>query len=281
MVFAIKATGSSKKDLKVKTHSSVKYKTADDVLQLTYTHPNGTTPAYISSASNKDLLVPVSGYDAALRWWAPSIDENGDKRVLINGLYLVRGASVSGGSVAFTGDIDATTDIQVNLPDDITSITWNGQDTGTLEFKKPNIKFTEDLSKAQWKYSSAFPETDPAFDDSKWTTADHESTYSITVPETLPVLFADDYGYHTGNIWFRGTFDGSSEVTGLNLTCMSGSGSAWSARGSTKAQLLGADNQNISSIISWKVQGNVGGEDLPGTVRGPYNEGSLYGEREG
>lgn len=46
------------------------------------------------------------------------------------------------------------------------------------------------------------------------------------------------------------------------------------------AQLLGVSNQTIWSI-DWKVQGNLGGEDLADPVRGPYNEGGLYGERKG
>lgn len=136
-------------------------------------------------------------------------------------------------------------------------------------------------------------------------------------------------GFHTGCIWFRGTFDGSSDITGLKITAVSGAGSAWlawlngeflggfdigsqeltklsalktdgenvlslllwttgheddwnvddaykSARGFSQAELLGSDAK-----ISWKVQGNLGGEDLADPVRGPYNEGGLYGERKG
>lgn len=49
-----------------------------------------------------------------------------------------------------------------------------------------------------------------------------------------------------------------------------------SARGFSQAELLGSDAK-----ISWKVQGNLGGEDLADPVRGPYNEGGLYGERKG
>ncbi|KAI7848004.1 glycoside hydrolase superfamily [Circinella umbellata] len=325
---------------------SVKSETKDGILQLTYTHPNGTAPVYISGGTEKDLLVLIAGYDSALRWWAPYIEEKKGERVLIHGPYLVRSAKKDESTIAFTGDIDETTDIQVVLPDGIKSITWNGEKvklkkqdkhgiyTGTLEFKNPDIKFT-DLTEATWKYKAASPETDPEFDDSEWVTADHHSTNSTTPYDTLPILYADDYGFHTGCLWFRGTFNGSSEITGFNITAHSGDASAWTAylnneylggfdvgnhaftdlngtkikadgenvislllwttgheddfyadenfkqaRGFTQAELLGVYNQTIQSIV-WKVQGNLGGEDLADPVRGPYNEGGLYGERNG
>lgn len=132
----------------------------------------------------------------------------------------------------------------------------------------------------------------------------------------------------------RGKFNGSSTITGFNLTAISGDASAWmawlngeylggfevgnqafedlngtlktdgenvislllwttgheddwnaddnykTARGFTQAELLGIRNQTIWSI-DWKIQGNLGGEDLADPVRGPYNEGGLYGERMG
>ncbi|KAI9494122.1 beta galactosidase [Zychaea mexicana] len=333
-------------DFKVEADSSVTSDVSDGILQLTYKHPNGTTPVHISG-TEKDLLVLISGYQAATRWWAPHIDEH--TRVFIHGPYLVRSASASHhSSVAFTGDIDETTDIQVVLPDKINSITWNGKKvkleegqngiwTGTLQFDEPDVKYT-DLTQARWKYSPASPETEPDFDDSDWLTANNLTTVSITPHDTWPVLYADEYGYHTGNIWFRGTFNGSSEITGFNITSHFGLASAWvvwfngkylggwgadetgnlgyedlnntllksegenvisvlfwttghggdwnadgwhtDARGLTKAELLGVSNQTIWSI-DWKIQGNLGGENIFDTVRGPYNEGGLYGERMG
>lgn len=168
-------------------------------------------------------------------------------------------------------------------------------------------------------------------------------------------LTREHSGFHTGCIWLRGTFNGSSEITGFNLTAFSGAASAWvawlngkylggfdignqaftdlngtlktdgeknvislllwttgheddwnvndlykSARGFTQAELLGIGNAMIWSI-QWKIQGiaslfcflpimtslltlitgNLGGEDLADPVRGPYNEGGLFGERMG
>jgi Beta-galactosidase jelly roll domain/PKD domain len=48
------------------------------------------------------------------------------------------------------------------------------------------------------------------------------------------------------------------------------------ARGLTSATFTGA-----TAPISWKIQGNQGGEDITDTVRGFVNESGLYGERAG
>ncbi|KAI9494124.1 glycoside hydrolase superfamily [Zychaea mexicana] len=344
--FAIKVRNDNKVHVDIEdSDSSVQTDIKDGILQLTYQHPNGTLPIYISGAGKKDLLVLVSGYSDATRWWAPTVGKDLQERVLIYGPYLIRGAEISKKTVSFTGDIDKTTEIQVVVPDNIKSFKWNGRDitltknaygiwTGTLEFTEPEVEYT-DLGKAKWKYSPGSPESDPDFDDSEWVTADHLTTNSITPHETWPILYADDYGFHTGCIWLRGTFNGTSEITGFDLTAISGDASAWiawlngeylggfdvgnqaftnlngtlidaegenvislllwttgheddwdaddlfkTARGFTKAELLGLDNQTIWSI-DWKIQGNLGGEDLADPVRGPYNEGGLYGERNG
>ncbi|KAI7856110.1 glycoside hydrolase superfamily [Circinella umbellata] len=316
-----------------------------DIVQINYKHPNGTSPIYIKNAGEKDLLLLVAGYSSATRWWAPIVDSKNGDRVLIHGPYLVRSAEIKDNSVSFKGDIDETTDIQVVVPDNIKSFKWNGKDIklkptghgsweGTLDFGRPQVEYT-DLTKATWKYSQGSPESQPDFDDTEWITADHLQTNSVTVPDTWPILYADDYGYHTGNIWLRGTFNGTSEITGFNLTCYAGAASAWviwlngeylggydvgnqdftdlngtlidpegknvisillwttghaddwdaddrykQARGFTQSELLGVKNQTIWAI-DWKIQGNLGGEDLIDPVRGPYNEGGLYGERNG
>lgn len=43
-----------------------------------------------------------------------------------------------------------------------------------------------------------------------------------------------------------------------------------------KATFIGSD-----AVIDWRIQGNLGGEDGMDTVRGPFNNGGLYGERKG
>ncbi len=61
--------------------------------------------------------------------------------------------------------------------------------------------------------------------------ADKTSTYSVTGASTLPVLYADDYGFHTGSTWYRGRFRTAAGMTGIHLSSDSGGGaqafSAW------------------------------------------------------
>lgn len=70
-------------------------------------------------------------------------------------------------------------------------------------------------------------------------------------------------GFHTGNLWFRGTFKGSSDITGLNVTAYSGDGSAWVAW--LNGKYLGGydvgshvfenlnltDGDNVLSLLLW------------------------------
>lgn len=175
---------------------------SDGITQINYEHPKNGTTAIQVSGGDKDVLILVSGYSTATKWWAPVVSK--EQRVLIQGPYLVRSASISGDTLSFLGDIDTDTPIEVVASDNIRNFHWNGKNvslkkssygswTGIIKFQKPNIKIT-DLTKATWKYSPASPESDPNFDDSKWLTADHTTTNSTTEPISLPVLYADDYG---------------------------------------------------------------------------------------
>jgi beta-galactosidase GanA len=41
-------------------------------------------------------------------------------------------------------------------------------------------------------------------------------------PKTLPVLYADDYGYHYGNVWYRGRFTATGAETTVALNAITG-----------------------------------------------------------
>lgn len=63
-----------------------------------------------------------------------------------------------------------------------------------------------DLSKATWRYSPGSPESQPGSADASWWTADLTATESTTKPPAgQVVLTADDYGFHHGDVWYRGT----------------------------------------------------------------------------
>lgn len=70
-----------------------------------------------------------------------------------------------------------------------------------------------------------------------------------------------------------------TDYTGHDQTSTGPSG-AQNPRGILGAELLSANNTKLNFDL-WKIQGNAGGEKNIDPVRGPLNEGGLYGERLG
>jgi hypothetical protein len=202
-------------------------------------------------------------------------------------------------------------------------LTWNGREVHGLVAGPRPVRLP---ALTDWRYQFETPEARPGFDDSGWTVADHTTTNG-PAPPTLPVLYADDYGFHHGMVWYRGHFTGTGAETAVNVTCGTGTAgicSAWlngvylgvsgngggaqtfaipagvvqagaddvvsvlvedmghdeggrkNARGLTTAALVGSGN-----AITWRLQGNLGGESPVDPVRGPMNSGGLFGERTG
>jgi beta-galactosidase GanA len=73
-----------------------------------------------------------------------------------------------------------------------------------------------------WRSRTEAPEAAADFDDSRWTVADHTTTLSPTPPKTLPVLYSDDYGYHSGSVWYRGHFTAAGTETSVELNAITG-----------------------------------------------------------
>ncbi|KAJ4363687.1 hypothetical protein N0V83_009984 [Neocucurbitaria cava] len=109
-------------------------------------------------------------------------------------------------------------------------------------------------------------------------------------------LNGQSIGYHPGNasLWSTNSLlsfknitlkeEGNvitviTDYTGHDQTSTGPSG-AENPRGILGAQLLSANNTNVA-FDQWKIQGNAGGERNIDPVRGPMNEGGLYGERLG
>ncbi|OZJ03275.1 hypothetical protein BZG36_03749 [Bifiguratus adelaidae] len=300
--------------------------TSSSAIQINYQH-SGVNPIVISSHGSPDLLLYVADYTEAVKFWAPEINNN--TRVFVYGPYLVRDATLTGSTLYLRGDVNGTTQIEVAAPENVRQIRWNNQrvqakqtkyGTWTATLGGPSSMSIPDLSKQQWKFSPASPETSPNFDDSQWTVASNNA------------LGADKYGYHVNSLWYRGEFAGGSNVTGITLETQGGTGYGYAvwingnfSGGFSGNSSVGSDTRtfaissnsgkNVVSVlvftvghdeeggtsdsfkhyrglgnatlvgssetITWKIQGNLGGEDILDTIRGPLNEGGLYGERAG
>ncbi|KAK7048389.1 glycoside hydrolase family 35 protein [Favolaschia claudopus] len=207
---------------------------------LVLSYKQGNKQSVLQFDHFRILLLPRS---LAYKFWAPTLSNDPivspESVVFVNGPYLVRSLSVDGSHVAATGDIANATTLEVFAPAGCSTLQWNGKNLvthktayGSLKASLPKPKLEiatlqKSLSLSGWKYSDALPEADAEYDDSKWVVADHLTTPNPSKPLTLPVLYADDYGFHTGVQIFRGRFTG--EASGVNLTVQGGTAFGWSA----------------------------------------------------
>ncbi|MFJ3302100.1 beta-galactosidase [Streptomyces sp. NPDC086549] len=281
--------------------------------------------------------------------------------VLVYGPALLRHAEVSGSTVRLTGDTIQETGLEVWGPRGIDSVEWNGRAVPTRVTTSSSLWGTELVPGVPqtalpelggWRRQPENPESAPGFDDSAWPVADKRTSYSTTpVPGGQPVLFADDYGFHYGDVWYRGHLEGASGLESVSLAYSTGtqgmlmawldgeplgthrmpvpddstvrkgswadtavfslSGLSKKARKRLRGKLreepgghvlsvlvrrmqhdqdgkaldthkvarglTGVSFEGASPKVSWRLQG----EAAPDPVRGPLNNGGLYGEREG
>ncbi|MEU9985322.1 beta-galactosidase [Streptomyces sp. NPDC048045] len=297
--------------------------------------------------SDTPLLLLFADDDTAVRIF-PYDTPSGT--LLVYGPALLRHAELRGSEVHLTGDVIGTTSIEVWGPRGIGSLVWNGRKVETRVTMSGSLMTTGMLPAVPevqlprlggWRMRTENPEAGPNFDDSSWRRADKTSSYSVTpVPKGRPVLFADDYGFHYGDVWYRGTFTDSSGIEEVSLAYSTGTQGllmAWldgeplgthrmpvpdkdttARKGSWDAtavfpvrERLRTPGRHVLSVlvrrmqrdmdgkaldthkaarglsaalfkgaspeVTWRIQG----EAAPDPVRGPLNNGGLYGEREG
>lgn len=179
----------------------------------------------------------------AYQFWAPGINtayhEAPQAQVLVSGPYLVRNATARGTILDLVGDINKDTKLEVFANSTFSAITWNGETLSTSKTKygsrvaslvgpilKQLVIPSLNSTSLTWKTIDSLPEIDPKFDDSTWVKADKmSSTNQYYPPKTLPVLYAGEYGYHTGNTIYRGRFSGTTPTgapTGTTLEVWGG-----------------------------------------------------------
>ncbi|MFF4935379.1 beta-galactosidase [Streptomyces griseofuscus] len=198
-------------------------------LRLNYKH-NGLTRVSITGGDHP-LTLLLADKAVAKTFWRQDTPQG---PVLVHGTHLLRGASYSGTTLNLSGDTGTNGSFEVFA--DTRSVTWNGKpvhtrvsDSGSLTGTLPTAAHVTLPALTGWKHTAESPETQPGFDDSTWQVADKTSSHSTTTPGNLPVLFADDYGFHTGSTWYRGRFTGTGTETGISLSTQSGGGAAASS----------------------------------------------------
>ncbi|MET3805079.1 beta-galactosidase GanA [Nakamurella sp. UYEF19] len=194
-------------------------------LRLDYTH-TGLAQVRISGGGRPTLTLLLADQDTADSFWRQDTVAG---PVLERGPELVRTATVDGSTLKLTGDTSNASDLQVWAPSGVTAVTWNGATvpvttgptgdlSATRQLSAPPAVTLPDLTQATWSYAPGSPESDPSFDDAGWTAADHTTTTSTTPPPAgAPVLTEDDYGFHQGDVWYRGSYTGTAAATTLGL----------------------------------------------------------------
>jgi len=201
----------------------------DGLLVLNY---ETTGQAVVSIGKN--LMVYFVDKNTAYKFSAVSLIEDGSAfdtkpSVITKGPYLVRSAEVVKGSVLeLKGDLNATTPIEVIAPSKVKAITWNGKVvtalktlkgtwTATLPFEAPKFSLPN-LSELSWKYADSLREIRGNYDDKAWTVADKTKTLNARQPTTPTILYAGEYGYHTGSLLWRGHFVAEGSEDNFNIS---------------------------------------------------------------
>ncbi|PWF43641.1 beta-galactosidase [Massilia glaciei] len=320
-------------------------------LVLNYVH-DGLARARISGGGRAPMLLLLADEKTSMRFWT---QETGAGRALQLTAALVRSAAIDAGKLALRGDAGEDGDIEIWGPA-FEAASFNGQplaltrqpdgSTRAGPVKGPEAVGLPEFGRLAWKRRMDSPEAAPGFDDSGWAKADRRrsAAQTWTMPERgQPTLSMSDYGFHHGDVWYRGRFTATGgKASALEL--FYGAGGAgmiqvwidgrfagqheldvgrsfpettdsiklqlgdlapgehviavmvrnnshnWNlmaddfhreARGLISASLTQRGGQRFAVPIAWRIQGRQGGEDLVDRVRGPINNGGLYGEREG
>ncbi|KAK6353296.1 hypothetical protein TWF696_005268 [Orbilia brochopaga] len=151
---------------------------------------------------------------------------------IVEGGYLIRSASIEGSRLHLIGDIDQTIALYILASNSVRHVTFNDKDLNirrtdggwlyaTLTPRLPETTIP-DLSKLKWKYANSLPEICSSYDDSRWVTADNTYTPNKEKPSTEHILYASDYGFHSGNILWRGHFTASGGEEEFSLKIQGG-----------------------------------------------------------
>ncbi len=150
--------------------------------------------------------------------------------MLVQGASLVRTAGVSGSRATLTGDTSAAGPLNVWGPSGVRTIVWDGRGLftdradGELTATLPGPPASVDLPSLThgWRFKFESGERLPSFDDSRWRVADHQTTDNPIQPASGPVLYAQDYGFDHGFVWYRGHFNATGNETAITLTADTG-----------------------------------------------------------
>lgn len=208
-------------------------------LKLGYSH-QGRAVVRIEGGGRPPLTLILADEAEGARYW-----RQGDS--LVRGPALVRSGTIRGGTLALTGDVAEPSPLEVWAPATVRAVTWNGAKIAVRRTTVGSLAATQPIAGpaeialpplTDWRMADGSPEADPAFDDSRWQAIDNRAYASITArPDGQPNMSMDAYGFHDGDVWYRGRFTGSADAKALSLYF--GAGGAGLVQAWVDGQFLG------------------------------------------
>lgn len=192
-------------------------------VRLNYTH-QGVARVRITGGGRPALTLLIADEAEGAKFWR---NETAAGPVLVRGPALVRTAAVKGGTLALTGDTKAETPIEWWAPARLARVTWNGKGVSAADgvaaskVAAKSLEGPEEVvlpALTEWRMSEGSPEAQPRFDDSRWQAIDNRAYASITAkPDGQPNMLMDAYGFHEGDVWYRGRFAGNADARRIKL----------------------------------------------------------------
>jgi beta-galactosidase GanA len=318
-------------------------------LRLDYRH-DGLIRLRISGGGKGVLNLLIAEEDVAAGFWRQDTSAGA---VLARGPALVRQAALHGGRLSLSGDTSKPAMLEIWGPR-FRSVEWNGAAlagdrtaSGSWRSRQP-IPGAESVALPAltgWRSAEGSREARPDYDDSDWQAIDRRGTAATIRPPTgQPAMDMSAYGFHNGDVWYRGRFEGGpaarrislhyggggsgllqlwldgrfigqhelpaglarplttgvaeftlpaqAQASGAHLlsVMVRNNGHNWDLeaddahkepRGLISVSLSSGSGLSFATPIAWKIQGSKGGETLADAVRGPMNNGGLFGERNG
>ncbi|MEU4448990.1 beta-galactosidase [Actinosynnema sp. NPDC050801] len=188
-------------------------------LRLDYTH-TGLARVLVSGGGRPPMLLMLGTDETAARFWR---QDTAAGPVLVRGTSLVRSAEIKGDRVALRADTDRAGEVEVFAPARHLSVGGRPvpvrrTSSGSLLGSLPGPEQVRLPELTDWRYRAE----QPGLGESGWTTADKTTTVSPIKPKTLPVLYADEYGHHNGNVWYRGGFTATGAEKTVSVNAITG-----------------------------------------------------------
>ena len=198
--------------------ASSQFDAAKGDLRLAYQH-TGRSVVRIEGGGRPPLTLILADEAEGSRYWRQG-------PALVRGPALLRHAVAKGNTLALTGDTRDATPLELWAPATLRTVTWNGT-TVPLRQTAIGSRITKGplagpapvtLPSLTWRSAWGSPEAQPGFDDARWQATEGKPYASITArPDGQPNLSMDAYGFHDGDVWYRGRFTGTPDAKQLAL----------------------------------------------------------------